>query len=194
MIDAPQPPLEPPLTFDSAIQKLFPRKASTLLLTPWSNETNPSYTNTIRTKNLKQITTLLRVLSSDNTPTATELTLDMLKNIADTKDYALNEIIVNNMSTFLNDKLTNNKNATIEAKCTIVQATLVFDKSLQASIKDRLGVGKRMHDKIINTLDENISNPYSLMIRPHEASFLQKLQRQSTYDFVHSDEASRLDS
>ena len=32
------------------------------------------------------------------------------------------------------------------------------------------------------------------MVKPNESSFMQKLQRQSIYDFVHSDEATRLDS
>ena len=32
------------------------------------------------------------------------------------------------------------------------------------------------------------------MVKPNEPSFMQKLQRQSIYDFVHSDEATRLDS
>ena len=43
----------------------------------------------------------------------------------------------------MEEKLTNNKHATIEAKHAIAQAVLGSDNSLRANIKNRLGLVKR---------------------------------------------------
>ena len=135
MIENPQPTLPPPMTFELALQQLCPRKSSTLTLPPWNNESKSSYNDYLHNRHMKQITTLLRFLSSDNKPTATDVIVNTLNKISDKKDITLNEIIVNNISTFMDEKLINYEHSTIEAKCTIIQATLGSDKSFHANVK-----------------------------------------------------------
>ena len=65
-----------PLTFQSAIEQLCPRKAKTLSLPPWSNETETSIYSTQHDKCVRQLSTLLRIASSDNKSTATDLLMN----------------------------------------------------------------------------------------------------------------------
>ena len=53
----------------------------------------------------------------------------------------------------MSEKLTIYEHSTIEAKHTINQATLGSDKSLQAQIKNRLSIGNKTFNKVINNLD-----------------------------------------
>ena len=102
-----------------------------------------------------------------------------LKNISGKKDVACNETTSSNVSTLMDEKLTNYDRFTIEEKHTIGQATLGSNELFQANVKNRLRIGEKTCSKAINDLDEEISPSRALMVKTNELSFMQKLQRQS---------------
>ena len=114
-VDIPMPHTSLPLTFKSSLEKLFPRKSSALSI-PLCNQPNPcSLRANQKKKRLNNIITLLRVLPSDNLSIATELLKIALEKVSNSHDIDLNEIIVENLSSFFDNKLTNYECSEIEA-------------------------------------------------------------------------------
>ena len=150
-VDIPMPDTSPSLTFQSSLEQLFPRKSSTLSLPPQNNPNPSSLRDTQKQKKLSNIITLLRVTSSYNLSIATESLKITLEKVSNVDGIDLNEIIVENLSSFLDKKLNNFEHSTIEAKHTIAQASLGTDTSMHSKIRKKLNVRKRIFQNIIGS-------------------------------------------
>ena len=118
--------------------------------------------------------TLLRELSSDDLSIETELLKITLEKVSNVHDVDLSEIIVEILSSILDNKVNNYKCSEIKEKHTITQAFLGTDPPTHSKIRNKLNVEKRIFPNVISSDIQSIS--YSPMVKIKDLSFLQKNQ------------------
>ena len=89
-----------------------------------------------------------------------------LEKISNAHDIDLNEIMVENLSAFINQQITNCKHSTIEAKHTIAQASLGSEKSMNSKIRNTLKTRSKIFQKVISS-DVKLSSHYSI-VKPQD--------------------------
>jgi len=119
----PQPNSNSP-SFETLLQKHFPRKASILNNTPWTNLDSPNHSKSSQNSQIHLIISLLRVLSSDNLQYATDILNLTLNSLKQNKKDKVNDMIVHNIKNFMTSNLSQPSTHVRDAKFAIAAASI----------------------------------------------------------------------
>ena len=183
-------------TFESIIHDYFPQKARHIQPEPFSNP-GIIYPSSIR-KVVPHLLSLLRILSKESLASAMLLLKAAERWLhqqseAPNETYAVDQLIVNNMSSFISTNLASSDDLSKDAKYALLRACTGSN-----ALTTQEGNGTRVRLSVSNNCMSNTllnhTPPFSLPSRSNELSSLQRLQQESTCQFWHRDEASRIDS